>query len=39
MKEYDVGIKHKRSAPEKVADSYVIEGKPGDVPLENLNDN
>lgn len=39
MKEHDVGIKHKKSAREKVADKYVIEGKPGVVPLENFKDN
>ena len=28
MKEYDVGIKHEKSAFEKFADKYIIEGKP-----------
>ena len=28
MKEYDVGIKHEKSALKKFADKYIIEGKP-----------
>lgn len=39
MKEYDVGVKHEKSALEKFADKYVIEGKPGVVPLEYFTNN
>ena len=39
MKEYDVGVKHEKSALEKFADKYVIEGKPGVVPLQYFTNN
>ena len=36
---YDVGVKHEKSALERFADKYVIEGKPGVVPLEYFTNN
>ena len=39
MKAYDVGVKHEKSALEKFADKYVIEGKPGVVPLQYFTNN
>lgn len=39
MKEYDVGVKHEKSALKKFVDKFVIEGKPGVVPLEYFKDN
>ena len=39
MKAYDVGVKHEKSALEKFADKYVVEGKPGVVPLQYFTNN
>ena len=33
MKEYDVGIKHEKSALENFVDNYVIEEEPGVMPF------